>query len=80
MRLRVQTAIETAVNMPTHEESKKFPYYTRKVAEELGIPWLDAAKYGKPSMLDGCHMEENYHLALGQAIYGKIKEILEEEA
>lgn len=78
-RLLLISPIETTQNMPTHAESKKFPYYTQKVAEELGIPWLDAAQYGKPSVLDGCHMEAKYHLALGKAIYKKVKEILEEE-
>ena len=78
-RLLLISPIETTENMPTREESKKFSYYTQKVAEELGVPWLDAAKFGKPSMLDGCHMEEKYHLALGKAIYEKVKEILEGE-
>lgn len=77
-RLLLVSPIETTENMPTHGESKKFPYYTQKVAEELQIPWLDAAQFAKPSMLDGCHMEEKYHLALGQAIFEKVKEILED--
>ncbi len=77
-RLLLVSPIETTENMPTHGESKKFPYYTQKVAEELHIPWLNAAQFAKPSMLDGCHMEEKYHLALGQAIFEKVKEILED--
>lgn len=78
-RLLLVSPIETTENMPTHQASKKFPYYTQKVAQELGVFWMDGAQFGKPSMLDGCHMEEKYHLALGKAIYEKIKEILEDK-
>lgn len=75
-RLLLISPIETTEDMPTHEESLKFAYYTQKVAEELDIPWLDAAKFAKPSSADGCHMEAEYHLSLAQAIYEKVKEIL----
>ena len=59
-----------------YEESLKLAYYTEKVANELNVPWLDAAKFAKPSPLDGCHMAEKYHHALGVAVFEKIKEIL----
>lgn len=75
-KLLLISPIEETEEMPAYKESLKFSYYTQKVAEELDIPWLDAAKFGKPSHLDGCHMEAEYHLALGQAIYNKVKAIL----
>lgn len=75
-RLLLISPIEETEDMPAHKESLKFPHYTQKVAEELGIPWLDAAKFAKPSTKDGCHMEAEYHLSLAQAIYEKVKEIL----
>ena len=78
-RLLLVSPIEMTENMPKYEDSKKLAFYTEKVAKELDIPWLDAAKFGKPYMLDGCHMEEKYHLALGKAVYEKVKEILAEE-
>ncbi len=78
-RLLLISPIQMTHTMPKYEDSKKLAFYTQKVAEELSVPWLDGAKYGKPSMLDGCHMEEKYHLTLGKAIYEKIKKILEEE-
>jgi len=75
-KLLLISPIEETEDMPAYEESKKLSFYTQKVAEELNTPWLDAAKYAKPSNKDGCHMEEEYHLALGKAIYKKVKEIL----
>ena len=75
-RLLLVSPIEETPEMPAYEESRKLAYYTQRVANELNVPWLDAAKYAKPSPLDGCHMEAQYHHALGQAIYEKVKEIL----
>lgn len=75
-RLLLVSPIEETPDMPAYEESRKLSYYTEKAAKELNVPWLDAARYAKPSSLDGCHMEAEYHLALGHAIYEKIKEIL----
>ena len=47
-----------------------------KVANELGVPWMDAAQYAKPSHLDGCHMDEENHRRLGMALAEKIKSII----
>ena len=57
------------------EESKKLVYYNEKVADELGVDWLDAAKYGVASTADGCHMEGKYHAVLAEAIAEKIREM-----
>ena len=62
--------------MPKYEESVKFAVYTECLAEELNIPWLNAAEYANPSEVDGCHMDAENHLLLGKAIAAKVKEIL----
>ena len=59
------------------EESKKFAYYYRHVAESKGVYFLDAAEVAQPSKIDGVHMEPESHLALGKAIAAKVREILE---
>ena len=58
------------------KESLKFPEMTEQVAQELGVPWMNAAQFAKASPADRCHMDAENHLALGQAIYQKVKEIL----
>ena len=75
-RLLLVSPIEETPNLPHYEESKKLAYYTEKAAKELGVPWLDAARFAKPSPLDGCHMDEKGHAALAKAIYNAVKEIL----
>lgn len=75
-RLLLVSPIEKYPGVPGYEESRKLAYYTEKVAQELDIPWLDAAKFAKPSPLDGCHIEEEHHSSLGLAISEKVKEIL----
>ena len=70
--------IEETPQMPAYEESKKLAHYTEKAAKELGVDWLDGAKFGKPSELDGCHMEAKYHTSLGCAIADKIKELFKD--
>ena len=74
-RLLLVSPIEETPSMPYYEESKKLAYYTEKAAKELGVPWLDAARYAKPSEVDGCHMDEVGHAALAVAIEKAIKEI-----
>ena len=48
-----------------------------EVAEKVGAWWMNAAEFEKASPADGCHMDADNHLALGQAIYQKVKEIME---
>ncbi|MBO5754536.1 MAG: hypothetical protein J6R89_00610, partial [Clostridia bacterium] len=75
-RLLLVSPIEETPNMPHYEESKKLAYYTEKAAKELGVPWLDAARFAKPSPVDGCHMDEEGHVALAEAICKAVKEII----
>lgn len=75
-KLLLVSPILVTENMPSYSQSRKFAYYTEKVAEELDVPWMDAAQFAKPSPLDGCHMDVENHRLLGKAIGQKIKEIL----
>lgn len=71
--------IELASHMRQYEESLKFADYTEKAAKELGISWLNASLYAKPSEIDGCHMDAESHQRLGKAIAHKVKELAESE-
>ncbi|MBO5892483.1 MAG: hypothetical protein J6Q30_07225 [Oscillospiraceae bacterium] len=61
---------------PIERTVQKFPEMTAEVAEKVGAYWMDAAQFAKASPADGCHMDAENHLALGQAVYEKVKEIL----
>lgn len=58
------------------EESKKFARIYRKVAEDTGVLFMDAAEFAEPSPVDGIHMEADSHQRLGEAMAARIKEIL----
>jgi len=58
------------------EESKKFAYYYRHVAQSKDVYFLDAAEVAQPSKVDGVHMEPESHLALGRAIAAEVRRIL----
>lgn len=75
-RLLLVSPIVLCKDMPGYEESLRFPEYTERLARELKIPWLNAAKYAGPSSKDGCHMEAEDHLRLGMAFADKVREIL----
>ena len=62
---------------PIERTVRKFPEMTAEVAEKVGAWWMNAAEFAKASPADGCHMDADNHLALGQAIYQKVKEIME---
>ncbi len=74
--LLLVSPIELCSHMQKYEESVKFAVYTERLAGELGIPWLNAAEFAKPSEADGCHMDAESHLKLGKAIAAKVKEIM----
>ena len=75
-RLLLVSPILVTENLRSYPDSCKFKYYTEKVAEELGVPWLDAAEYAQPSALDGCHMDAENHQKLGKALAEKIKTMI----
>lgn len=68
--------IEMTPETRAYKESLKFPQHTARLAQELGLPWINAAEYAKPSPLDGCHMDARNHGLLGLAIAKMVKEIL----
>ncbi len=59
-----------------YPDSCQFAAYTRRLAEEKGVPWMDAAEFARPSVPDCLHMDAENHRLLGQAIARKIKTIL----
>ena len=62
---------------PIERTVQKFPEMTAEVAQKVGAWWMNAAQFAKASPADRCHMDADNHLALGQAIYQKVKEIME---
>ena len=48
-----------------------------EVANQLDIPYLDAAKVTLPSKEDSLHLTKEGHQALAKALAKKVKEILE---
>lgn len=57
-------------------ESCQFAFYTKRLAEELCIPWVDAAACASASEIDGLHLSPEGHRALAQMLAGKISGIL----
>lgn len=55
--------------------SKQLAPQIEAVAKQHGVLFMDAAKYAKPSPLDGVHMDEENHKKLADAFVDKIKEI-----
>lgn len=56
-------------------ESTKFAQLYRDLAKTHGVWFLDGAAYAQPSRVDCVHMSPESHLALGQAVGEKIREI-----
>lgn len=55
--------------------SRKFPEVYRKVAQEKGCYYLNAAEYACPGDADGLHFDGECHIRLGKAVAEKVKEI-----
>jgi lysophospholipase L1-like esterase len=56
-------------------KSEKFGEYYRRIAEQYGCPFLDAAQVVVSSDLDGVHFEAGEHQKLGQAVANCVREI-----
>lgn len=57
------------------EEADKFPALVKHFADAYHVEYFDAATVGKPSKVDGIHMEPESHAALGKALAKKVKEL-----
>jgi len=58
------------------EKSLDLGKHYRELARQRGCHFLDAATLIRSSDLDGIHLEEKEHLALGQAVAREVKKIL----
>ena len=59
-----------------YERSCAFAKEFKAFADTAGLPFLDAALYGKAADADGIHMDADSHAKLGRALAQKVKEIL----
>lgn len=59
-----------------YEESCQFAMYTKRLAEELSVQWIDAAAWAKASEVDGLHLTPEGHLTLGRILADTIKTML----
>ncbi|MBQ9232976.1 MAG: SGNH/GDSL hydrolase family protein [Lachnospiraceae bacterium] len=55
------------------ERSKEFPKYYKKVAEDYGCIFVDAASYIKPSTIDSLHISPEGHKKLAEVFCEVIK-------
>jgi hypothetical protein len=58
------------------EKSYLFAEYYQKVASDLGIHFLDAAKIVEPSEGEGVHWDTDQHIKFGKELKLVIKKIL----
>jgi len=58
-----------------YQESLRFPEVVKRVADDLGIYYLDGSKYAEVGEID-CHMTEKGHKQLGTAVAEMVREIL----
>ena len=57
-------------------KAKGFAVEFKRIADEFGVEFIDAAKYAEPSPRDAIHMEPEGQLALAEAFAAKVREIL----
>jgi len=57
------------------EKSRQLGKYFAEAARQGGCPFLDAGAVIRSSDLDGIHLEEKEHLALGRAVAEEVKKI-----
>jgi lysophospholipase L1-like esterase len=58
------------------EKACRFPELYRRVAETLGVAFLNAQDFTTPSPLDGLHLDAASHLGLGRAVARALSELL----
>lgn len=67
---------ESFGNTRACEISRQLASKYEEVAKNLGIEFMDASKVTEPSKIDGLHLSEDGHKALGEAIAKRCIEIL----
>lgn len=67
---------ESFGNMRSCKISTQLASKYEEVAKSLGIEFMDAAKVTEPSEIDGLHLSEDGHKALGEAFAKRCLEIL----
>lgn len=58
------------------ENSRALGAHMQIVADQLGVEFLDAAKYIRPGKVDGVHLDEGGHARLAELVYEKLREML----
>ncbi|MFZ0441689.1 MAG: SGNH/GDSL hydrolase family protein [Methanobacterium sp.] len=61
----------------SYNKSQKLPDYYAKIANDYSLGFLDTSKIIVASELDGVHPDVVEHFKLGNAVYKKVKEIME---
>ncbi len=59
-----------------HQKSKQFGTLYKKYADLIGLEFIDASLYAKPSALDELHIDAEGHLSLANAMAKKVLEII----
>jgi lysophospholipase L1-like esterase len=59
------------------EKSRQLAPHFKKVADELGVHFLDAGRVIQCSDVDGIHFDAAAHHKLGQAVAEKVRGILD---
>ncbi len=67
------SAFYGAFNEDSIEESKRFPEFYKKVADEKGCVFFDAAKYIYPSDIDSLHLTPEGHKILANELSHVVK-------
>lgn len=60
-----------------YEDSVRLSEVCREIAEQYDTYYLDARPFCEVSEIDGCHLTEESHHRLGEAVAAKIREIFE---
>jgi len=58
------------------EKSRKFSEHYKRIAEQFKCHFMDTGQVIVSSDLDGIHFEADQHCKLGQAVAGRVREIL----
>lgn len=58
------------------DNSRKLGKHMKIVAEQLGVEFIDAAQFVKPSDVDGVHLDEKGHAQMAELVYEKVKQML----